>query len=273
MPVTVSIGRTTTNMQVRITAATPASRPHHKSRGVTRPTTYLVRVRYKTALPNGCDPPTTRARYKALGTNRHQTRSVNAYAAHQRGPLRQGAAHQARLHSRRHRRRIRAGGLQQLQTSGIGQCRQNGRRHRRCRGGPAAQRAHRHRHLDSPADRDRPGWVDRAHAGLRQHHPGTADPGQGRRRACGHGLKPARSSDFRALARHRAAQRHGRRRARHPEHRRRRRLHLSVLRPECRHLLGPPARRPRRRHGALSAGHRRRSDRAGQLRRRMDCRH
>ncbi len=210
MPVTVSIGRTTTNMQVRITAATPASRPHHKSRGVTPPTTYLVGVRYKTALPNGCDPPTTRARYKAWGPIDTRRGVVNAFAAHQRGALRQGTTHQARLHGCRHRRRIRAGGLQ-LQTSAVGQCRQNGRRHRRCRSGPTSQRAHRHRLPDSPTDRDRPGWVDRAHAGLRQQPPGTADPGQGGRRACGHGLKPARSSDFRALARHRAAQRHGRR--------------------------------------------------------------
>ena len=93
--------------------------------------------------------------------------------------------------------------------------------------------------------------------------PGPADPGQHRRRACDHGHKPARPADLGPLARHRVAQRHGRRRARYPEHPGRPRLYLSVLRSECRYLLGPSTRRPRRGHGALSAGHCRRSDRAG----------
>ena len=100
----------------------------------------------------------------------------------------------------------------------------------------------------------------------RQHHSRAVDPGQHRRRACRHGFKPARPSHIGALARHRTAQRYGRRCARHPEHRCGPRLHLPVFRPEFRHLLGPSAHRTGHRHGSLPAGYRRRSNR-GQLRR------
>ncbi len=42
------------------------------------------------------------------------------------------------------------------------------------------QWANGYRHADPPAGEDRPGWADRQHADLRQHHPRTTDPGHRR---------------------------------------------------------------------------------------------
>lgn len=44
----------------------------------------------------------------------------------------------------------------------------------------AAEWANGYRHADPPAGEDRPGWADRQHADLRQHHPRTTDPGHRR---------------------------------------------------------------------------------------------
>ena len=126
--------------------------------------------------------------------------------------------------------------------------------------------------LTPQPDEDRPGRADRRHAGLRQYHPGSADSGQRRRRARRLGDKPARPSDVGALARHHAAQRHGRRRARHPEHRSRPEFTYRFSVPDPGTYWAHPHTGLDRRHRPVSAVHRRRSDRIGPLRRRMDRR-